>query len=263
MVTAGGRLLAAHNRRGPEALRSLLEQGLAAFDPARDAAPDARPERPDPRFARRLPEGGLALEAYARILSWDPALQTDAAPFQRQMMAWNRDRAGFDHLWLRREDLAALVPRRLEEGVRYRAPRAVERRLARFHLTDFVRGEPPMFASREVRRAEMRLEVERVTPEEVHIRASGRFVQDGSDRSDFPVRFDGSLEGRLVLDRATGTFSRFDLLCEGTFEGSGRWTPGAPQGPFRLAVAVRLPPGDFATEIPPQGMRDPDSYWRP
>ena len=119
-----------------------------------------------------------------------------------------------------------------------------------------------MFRAGEVERAELKLTIDRIDGVRVHVSAKGRFETDAPG-GEYPHRFAGTLEGRLVWNRSTKAFERFDMLCEGMFEGGGRWTPGWPKGPFRLAVAFEIPRTGFAIGVPPQGMRNASGYWRP
>jgi len=266
VASASGRLLAAQNVRGKAALLDLLERGRVAFAAldAREAAPplDERAPR-DRRWARRLPEGGLALNVYARIAGFDEAKQTSREPYQLDCMRTNRERTGFDHLWIRADELEGLLPPGLEAGARWRAPARLARRLARFHLVDTVRGEPPHYEAGHVKRATIACTAERVEAAFVTVRLEGEFELDASKDPQYPRGFKGTLAGRLIYDRTVSRFACFDLYVEGDAHGDGKYIPGAPQGGFRLAIGFEIPPSPFATEIPPQAMREPDRYWNP
>jgi hypothetical protein len=264
VVTPGGTLLAAQNRRGAKALKALLTKALSKHGELGEAARRERPAggEEDWKFARHLPEGGLVLNVHTQITGWDEARQVGLSRFDKGMMRWNRTRAGFDHMWIHPDELRALAPRNRKVGQSYRAPRALRRRIPRFHLTDNVRGEPPMFGAGQVEQADLDLRVERIEGDLVFLSATGRFKADAPG-GEYPHRFAGALEGKLTWSRKAEAFTRFDLLCEGSFEGGGRWTPGWPKGPFGLAVAFEIPRSRFAIGVPPQGMRNSSGYWRP
>ena len=66
--------------------------------------------------------------------------------------------------------------------------------------------------------------------------------------------FDAELRG--VLDTEQGRVKAFDFVVRGEFWGEGRFTRGAPEGKFPLAVSFTLADGsDVADRIPPQGSR--------
>ena len=123
-------------------------------------------------------------------------------------------------------------------------------RIARFHLVDNTRGEPPMWKESEIRSMDLRLE-------------------DGQLRGRFELRtadgkrgFEGTLRGRL--ETKAGAIARLDLIARGEFWGEGRYTRRAPKGRFPFAVAFTLADGsDVADRIPPQGSRGwVDGYLR-
>ncbi len=260
VAAPSGRLLAASNRRGAEAVRQLAAEGLAAWEGI------GRPERtafdpgPGPDAPRQLVRPALVLNVYSRVHGWDDSLQVDPTPFQCAQMEFNRQRIGLDHLWLTNLDLLLLTPWVARVGHRWRAPATLARRIGRFHLVDDVRGEPIHFRADEVRRADLVLEVESVDADRIVVAARGEYDLEtpGEERT-----FHGGLAGRLVYDRRARRYVRFDLLAEGETRGEGRWTPGAPKGTFRLDVAFEIPPDDFAVQVPPQGMRNRSDYLSP
>jgi len=259
VVDPGGALLAAHNRRGVAALRELTARALAKFAPRSWALPAPDVEG----IGRTPPRGTRVLNVYTRIDRWDEALQGDPSDFQRAQMAYNRDATGFDHLWITRAELEALCPKDPAVGKRWAAPASLAHRLARFHLVDDVRGEPPHYRPRQVKRAELLAEVVAASPEGwIDVALRGRFELDARADPDYPRWFDGQLEGRLRYHLLTGELERLDLVAEGRASGEGRYTPGAPKGTYRLRVACELPPNAFAVDVPPQGSRDRRGYLR-
>ncbi|MCA8926406.1 MAG: hypothetical protein KDD82_31650 [Planctomycetes bacterium] len=260
VVDPGGRLLAAHNRRGAQALRELTARALAAFRPQEWALPTLDADS----LGRTPPPGARVLNVYTRVVDWTEALQLSPSDFQRDQMVFNREATGLDHLWVTRAELDALCVREPRPGAAWQAPASLARRLARFHLVDDVRGEPPHYRRSEVRAAELRATVRETSPEGwVTVALSGRFELDAKDDPSYPRWFRGSLDGALEYHLLTAELRRFELLAEGQTEGSGRYTPGAPEGPYRLRVACELPPDAFAVDVPPQGSRSVLDYLVP
>jgi hypothetical protein len=257
-IHPGGAMLGAQNRRGAAALLAMLEGALAAYaETDAGSAPPADPER-DARYDRTAPRGTLVLNVYARV-SADESCQPDRREFAR----WNEGRAGFDHLWVLPDELDALAPRALTPGATCAVPQSLARRIARFHLVDTVRGEAPKYRADEVRRADLRVTVQRVSSEgEVHLSVTGQVALRAG--GDYPRAFSGEVEGELVYDVVARRFLRFDLLASGTTSGTGRWNPGAPAGEFELRVGIEIPPAEWASPIvAPHGARDMRGYLRP
>lgn len=66
--------------------------------------------------------------------------------------------------------------------------------------------------------------------------------------------YDAELRGEVTV--VDGTVTGFDFVARGSFWGEGRYTGGAPEGRFPLAISFSLADGaDTADAIPPQGSR--------
>jgi hypothetical protein len=248
-----GTLLAAdHFHPDPERLlarmRDARERWQKIAPPARNAAAtDTGPgtSSADARFARRPPAGGLILKVFSRIPLPPPAGQT-----------WTPNQAtGRDHVWLTAEEQRALLPSSWKNGVRYPVAPAVVERLARFHLVDNVRGEPPFWTPGDLRRVDLSLTVEDA--------AAGLLRLDGVARMDAGGRgYDARVQGYLSVDRVKKALTRFDLLAWGDAWGEGIYTRGAPPGRFPLLIAAALVRGDAgADQVPPQASRDLAGYF--
>ena len=230
IATAGGELLLYNNNRNPARLRRLMNEKLAAFRSSRaskEVTPEIHSERQDPKYVVSPPKGGLVARVHTKVLSGhEPTTDRWKTIFNSAL--------GRDNLWVSQSEHRALV--------RGEIAKSLQVRIARFHLVDNTRGEPPMWREDEIRTLEFRLEGDRL---------SGR-VSLRTDKGD--RAYDASLLGRL--ETKAGKVTRFDLVVRGKFRGEGRWTPGAPKGPFSLAVSFRL--ADFsepADSIPPQASR--------
>jgi hypothetical protein len=223
--TAGGRLLAFNNNRGPDRIRRLMKEALAEYRP--EQVDDLDAGKPDPRHSPKPPEGGLVVRVNAKVLGGYP--ETDDR--------WKRmfhDSLSRDNFWI-----TGAEHRELVDG---RVPRSLARRLARFHLIDNTRGEPPMWREDEIEELTLTLEDGKLSGR-VRLKASS------GDRG-YECQLVGVVE--VEKDRVTC----FDVVAKGQFWGEGRYTGGAPKGKFPLAVAFRLADGtDVADRIPPHGSR--------
>jgi hypothetical protein len=223
LFTPEGKLLAFANTADAGRVKRLLETALKQFDPG----------TPAPKFAEvksqvlpPLPKGGLVLDVTAKLLGGYAAHDKQG---QRYLQSLGRD-----HLWLRADEVAALV-----KGV---LPESVKRRLVRYHLVDNTRGEPPMWRDTDIKKLELTLREGRLT-------GSVQIETAAGDRG-----YHAHLLG--FLETKDGKVTRFDVLAHGHFWGEGNFTRGAPRGRFPLAVSFALPDPERGTsKIPPQGAR--------
>jgi hypothetical protein len=228
IAAADGSLLAYNNNRGPERIRTLMLDALARPRPEKMALP--ADGQPDPRFARRLPEGGRVVQVTSKVLGGYP-------PPDDQWQEAFQSALGRDNLWI--------LPDEISELISGKFPDSLARRMARFHLTDNTRGEPPMWRADEIRRLEIKFDGE-VVSGSVHLET------DSGDRR-FVSEFFGHIE------HAGGQLRRFDAVARGEFRGQGPYTRGAPENGFPLAIAFTLIDARFAksefARVPPQGSK--------
>jgi hypothetical protein len=226
LATADGQFLGFNNNRDTERLLKLMRQALDEYQPKSVAAIEAG--KPDRRWNYQPPQGGLVARVNTKILGGYE--QTDDE--WRQLF---QQGIGRDNLWIRKDEHHALVKGEVLPSLAIR--------LARFHLVDNTRGEPPMWKPEEIVKWQFELSEDGKLVGFVHLRtASG-------DRE-----FKADLLG--VVESKNGEVTRFDLVAKGMFRGEGRYTRNAPKGEFPLGVAFRLADGfDIADSVPPQGSR--------
>jgi len=230
LATAAGQLLLYNNNRDPSKVRRLLKQKLAAFASAGGNRSDIQrlsSKTIDPRYNVQPPDGGLVVRVRAKVLDgYQPTTDRWQRIFQTALSR--------DNLWISQAEHKALVGGRI--------PDSLQLRIARFHLVDNTRGEPPMWK-----------------PSEVH--KHSLTLNDGQLDGQFQLRtasgdrgYDAQLKG--VLETRNGRVVRLDLVAKGQFWGQGRYTGGAPKGRFPLAISFTLADGtDVADRVPPQGSR--------
>lgn len=230
IATAAGQLLLYNNNRDPAKVRRLLGQKLAAFASAggnRPDIPQLTSKTTDPRYNVQPPDGGLVVRVRAKVLDgYEPTTDRWQRIFQTALSR--------DNLWISPAEHKALVGGHV--------PDSLQLRIARFHLVDNTRGEPPMWKPSEVRQRNLTLS-------DGKIQGQFQLQTAGGDRG-----YDVQLQG--VLETRNGRVVRLDLVAKGQFWGQGLYTGGAPKGRFPLAISFTLADGtDVADRVPPQGSR--------
>jgi hypothetical protein len=223
LFTPSGKLLAFANIAEADPVKRLLRSALAKFDPE-SAKVETTGKAPAP--LPEPPAGGLVVRVAAKVLGG-----YEGTDKQSQRHA---NSLGRDNLWLRKDEVAALS--------RGELPDSVSRRIARYHLIDNTRGEPPLWRDDEVRKLALTLKDGRLT-------GTVLLETKAGDR-----RYQANLLG--FVEVKDGTVLRFDLLAKGSFHGQGTFTRGAPKEEFPFAVAFTLSDPKAAVDrIPPQGAR--------
>jgi hypothetical protein len=227
-----GTLLRGWNNRNVPRMREYLEGVLKDYKPGEADALDAAR---DPRFQRAIPDGAVVVDVYSKIL------EADWPPTDDEMIKPLRVSTGRDHLWILKDEIEALAAGRF--------PERLANRIARYHLIDNTRGEPPMWAPAEVKELSLDLKDGRV---------AGRAKLESKDRDrTFATTVAGAVEFR------DGKLAKFDVVARGKFAGEGRYTRNAPPGSFTLGVAFTLSKGGEGSKVAPQGARDLRGYLDP
>jgi hypothetical protein len=228
IATADGELLLYNNNRDPEKVLRLMKEKLKELEsrPPTKAVAIAS-DRIDTRWTVSPPDGGLVISVHAKVLGgyketdnqWQKIFQT----------ALSRD-----NLWVSAAEHQAIA-----KGV---LPASLLERIARFHLVDNTRGEPPMWEPNEIQKLDVSLQDGKVTGRALLQTMPGNRGYDVQLKGDVEVK-----EGKVV---------RFDVVALGDFWGEGPFTKNAPEGKFPLGISFTLADGtDIADGIPPQGSR--------
>ncbi len=230
VATADGELLLYNNNRAPKKVLRLVRRALEQFEAGAASKREVTaiaPGRVDARWAIPPPDGGLVVRAHGKVLG-------GYAPTESWTQRAVQQALSRDNLWITKDEHDALVAGAL--------PERLVQRVARYHLVDNTRGEPGMWRPDEVRALEVRRDGDRIT-------GRVRLATEDGARS-----YDAQVLG--FVDVSDGRVTRFDLVALGTYEGEGRYTRGAPDGPFPYAVSMTLADGaDVADAVPPQGAR--------
>ncbi|MCB9876673.1 MAG: hypothetical protein H6835_03635 [Planctomycetes bacterium] len=230
VATAAGELLLYNNNRDPAKVRRLVAEALTKFRASDAATADVaaiEPGQRDRQHHQTLPEGGAVVRVHSKVLG-------GYAPAENEWQRLMQRAIGRDNLWLTKAERDALV--------RGELPETVLRRIARFHLVDNTRGEPPMWNDDEVKVLDVQRDGDAI------VGTVSLATKDGA-RS-----FRAGLSGKVTVIK--GELTGFELVADGIFVGEGQYTRHAPPGEFPFAVWLTLADGkDVADTVPPQGAR--------
>ncbi len=230
VVTAAGELLLYNNNRDPAKVERLVADALQRFlaDAAdKEAVAPIEAGKLDLRFHPQPPKDGFVVRVHGKVLGGYP----EAADEWQRILQSAISR---DNLWVTGAEHQALLGGKLSESLLLR--------IARFHLVDGTRGEPPMWQPKEVRHLDVQRDGNRL---------SGSLLLATEDGS---RRFEAQWLGHIAV--TDGRVTRFDVVVTGVFRGEGAYTKGAPEGDFPYAVSFTLADGtDLADATPPQGSR--------
>ena len=222
---ASGRLLAFTNNRGAQRVQRMMQTALQKHRPGKVAA--IAKGVLDARYNPQPPKGGLVVRVTSKILGG----------YEEPENEWRRifqTSLGRDNLWIRADEHAALAKGQL--------PKSLLKRLARYHLVDNTRGEPPMWRENEIQKLEGKITNDQ-------LRATVQLRTAKGDRG-----YDAQLFGNV--ETKNGKVTRLNVVAKGEFWGEGAYTRNAPKGKFPLAIAFTLADGkDAADTVPPQGSR--------
>jgi hypothetical protein len=264
VLTAGGKLLAYRNHRDPNVTRTVLKQALRDFqklpeDQRRPGGVEVgEAKKVDNAYHREPPKGGVVLSAYTRILD-----RKDGSFCVGTCRTSGGDRAARDHVWLTEAEWKSLIPASPRKGQTVDVPKAIAYRIARYHLCDNTRGEPPAWRLNQVRKATLRLTVEGTDDGTVTLRLDGEvLLATDADPKRADRGFDARLLGHLRYHTEKRALERFDVVAVGEHWGEGPFTRGARPGRTPLGVAFELAGNSAADRVPPQAARWMQGYLR-
>ena len=135
--------------------------------------------------------------------------------------------------------------------------------MARFHLIDNTRGEPPMWSKEEIRACKLTLTVQEVTEAAVKLRLDGNVViSTDLDPTKAGRGFEARLTGFIGYDRQKKAIDKLEIVAVGDHWGESTFTRNAREGRKPLGVVFELTSGNSAADhVPPQGIREIDLYY--
>ena len=266
-LTASGKLLAYKNAgQSPEVMREVLREGLKKWNelPETERKPGAVPVPEhgafDRAYHRAPPPNGLILNVYTRAL--DRAGEQNFSDAVCRVGAG--DEAARDHLWLTESEWKSLLLANPRVGETFPMPAKIAERVARFHLVDNTRGEPPMWRRSDLRKCDVQVEVESIENSRVRLLINGTaLLSTDADPDKADRGFDSSLLGYIEYHPREQRITRFDVVAVGDHWGSGAHTRRRTRpGRSPLGVAFELTEGKApADRIAPQAARGLGDYF--
>jgi hypothetical protein len=226
IFTPAGNLLEHTNTVSGDHMKVILASALKKFDPSA-TIPKLETDAKGGRSLYEAPEGGLIVTVTSKVLGGYARTEDSTLKIRQEAL-------GRDHLWVRKDEADQLRQDAMPETLKVR--------IARFHLVDNTRGEPPFWKKDEIKRREMSLR-KRTLSGMVHLETNSG-----------ARGFDGRLLG--FVETKGDKVTRFDAVASGEFWGEGTYTQGGPKGKFPFAVAFTLSSGkENERWIPPGGAR--------
>ncbi len=266
ILTADGELLAFKNAgQDVKATREQLRHGLQKWNalPANRREAGAVKVEPhgklDANFTRIVPEGGLVARVHARILD-----KTADGYAKGATEVGGGDKASRDFLWLTAAEVRQLAPTKLEKDFTYPVPAKIAERIARFHLIDNTRGEPPLWEKKELRKQSFALTVVKVSEDAIELQLGGDVLLcNDADPMKANRGYEATLYGKLVYQPSKQRFTAFDVVAIGEHWGDGDFTrKGTRPGKGLLGIAFGLAdPANAADRVSPQGIRERNAYF--
>ena len=226
LADAAGNFLGYNNNRHGLPLKQLLKETLEGFTQGENVEPLTRTSV-DEDYSRSIPAGASVIRVNSKVLGGyaEPESEWDEI-FQNAISR--------DNLWILDDEKAMLKSGEF--------PAILARRIARFHLVDNTRGEPDMWRGSDIKELNVSLENDEIS--------GNAYLESAGDRRYYRVGFRGFVEFE------GDEISRFDVVALGQHFGHGRYTSGAPDGEFPVAIAFRLADGsDVSDAIAPQGTK--------
>ena len=223
VFTSTGKLLAFRHTLNPMVVKKMLVSALERPESDPSAFAWSEPLG-DADFSLKAPPGVVVLDVVSKVLD---GYDKPADHLERILQSSH----GRDHLWIRDDEVASL-----SENI---VPDSLLSRMARFHLVDNTRGEPPRWRADQIQTANAMLR-------------DGRLF--GSARLETACQRRGYAASLFGLVNAEGgVLTQFDVVARGLAWGRGYHNPGVPRGKYPLAVRFALARGVWPFDAIPPG----------
>lgn len=273
LTTPSGQKLAGGNGGGGAraALTAGLEKWKLLSEEERKALPAGKEFKPLEADRCTPPAGGLILRSHVRNLKKDD--RGELAVITREDLkdrdlypGWNpiyTEPAHFN-VWFTEAEWKSLVPAEPKKGASFPVPDALQKRLFRYHLVNGTFGLPGSWSLEQIRKGELTLTVEEVTPIlRMRLQGAAQLTTD-ADPAKAQRGYDARVSGVLTYDAEKKAFTRFDVVAVGDYWG-GDYEGGRFKRPGRtpLGISFELVRGDNTIDrVPPLVHMDREQNYR-
>ena len=223
IFNSSARLKSFRHTQDVAVVKRLLADALSEADVEQSVSePSSRDDNSN--FVLNPPGDVVVLDVVSRVLGG-----YDAPADSREAIL--QSARGCDHCWIRRDEIAEIASGSM--------PQSLLTRMARYHLVDNTRGEPPMWDADEVRDLIAGLHDGDLT-------GSVRLETESSRRG-----YSATLFGRVNAEGEV--LKEFDVVARGLAWGGGSYNSGAPRGKYPLAVRFTVARGIWPFDSVPPG----------
>ncbi|MCH7903196.1 MAG: hypothetical protein IH944_01360 [Armatimonadetes bacterium] len=228
-----GKRYNAGNFRGESRLHNFLNHGLVEYwadPPARVKVTEAQQEA---SWTKQLADDTTVLRVFSRIRPLP-----EGAP-QKNLQI------GRDYMWLFADEIRQIVEK---SGRVFDLPQATALKIVRFHMLDFVRGEPDRWFLDEIKK--MDFKVTRIAEDTYTIH--GDFDCESANGKNGTRGMVGTFDAAFTVDLKTMKCTKFRAWAEAEAWGDHRNTSGAPEGKFPLIIGMLDVNDAISKDVPPQ-----------
>ena len=218
VCSPNGKLLSSINSLNANDVLKSIKNGLEKWNglsASERQLPSDQTLKPLHRWENSYPDQGLVLTSANADLFTDPPLQTNRS-----------DRSNMDHVWFSKSEARQWLPDDPKEGDVYDLPDNLANRLFCFHLVDNVRGQTLPFASQEIKKSNLQIEVQERHQSNVRIKirghsksvAKGEWLLGKNDWTPtYPLDHSMKTEmlGKATFDLSLNRFMEFEMVAIG------------------------------------------------
>ena len=222
ICSPNGNLLSSINSLDPDVVLDIIQKGLKKWNNLAKTdrhLPKDFSKDIEHRWENSFPQGGLILKgAKADLL-------TDPPSFSQRGDRWN-----MDHVWFDKEESYLWLPERIKKGEVQECSQIIKDRLFRFHFVDNVRGQTLPFASKEIKKSNLEVEIIEIQKSQLelsirgnsHAIAKGPWLlgeNDWTPNYDLDHSIETNILGKAVYNTQKEVFIEFELVVLGRWVG--------------------------------------------
>jgi len=236
-----------HNVRDPQRIQQFMNASLTKLR----ASPPKPVDIPQGPIAGATNVGPAPTTSVIRVFERITPLPAGAHE--------TNTRVGRDHLWIFADEVKAMLDA-AKGGQPFAMPQNVVLRIARFHLTDNIRGQPDRWRAEEVKKAAATVKPAGCSGDRERFTFSGEFALQTASNA---RGLEGKLDGEFELDAKAAKIVRFRAYGETQAWGDHTHARNSPAGKFPLVFAMVDANDASAKAVPPSSYYYQEPYKDP